>query len=200
MEDVPMSDDATKQAAYEEQRAARRQMAGGGVAATVDATIGMPRVAKVFTEKPVRVCLVSDSQCPSPDACEAKGCWKEKPAVPGARVLTTAEAVRELDTGTRAGAILRKAAEIVDGPRNATHGDKERSFAAIAKLWDAYLEARAPHAGGDPHRIAAADVCAMMVLLKFARSEHGQHVEDHGVDAAGYAAIWSEMREAAARA
>ena len=94
--------------------------------------------------------------------------------------------------GTRSGEILRAAADIVDGPRNETHGDKERSFDAIAKLWSAYLSMT-----GEPHSVTAADVCAMMVLLKFARSEHGQHVEDHGVDAAGYAAIWGELREKA---
>lgn len=94
---------------------------------------------------------------------------------------------------TRAGQLLRTAASIVDGPRNVTHGEKERSFAALAALWDAYLRnRREPDAP-----VSGADVCAMMVLMKFARSEHGQHIEDHGVDAAGYAAIWGELREGA---
>jgi hypothetical protein len=94
---------------------------------------------------------------------------------------------------TRAGAILREAASIVDGARNVTHGDKERSFLAIASLWEAYLRQR-PR--GMSAGITAADVCAMMVLLKFARSHHGQHIADHGLDATGYAAIWGELREA----
>ncbi len=97
---------------------------------------------------------------------------------------------------TRAGVLLRTAAQIVDGPRNQTHGDKERSFKAIAMLWDAYLLSRpgaAPMAQAG--MITAADVAAMMVLLKFARSLHGEHVEDHAVDAAGYCAIWGELRE-----
>ena len=85
---------------------------------------------------------------------------------------------------TRAGELLREAARIVDGPRNATHGGIERSFEAIANLWDVYLDNRR---GGKGAAVTAADVTAMMVLLKFARSMHGQHVEDHGVDAAGYA-------------
>lgn len=93
--------------------------------------------------------------------------------------------------GTRAGEILRDAAVIVDGARNVTHGDKERSFTAIATLWTAYLAARKEPASD----ITAADTAAMMVLLKFARSQHGEHVEDHGVDASGYSAIWSELRE-----
>ena len=92
---------------------------------------------------------------------------------------------------TPAGEMLRKAADIVEGDRNRTHGDKERSFVAIASLWTTFLAARK-----DPTSpISAADVCAMMVLLKFARSEHGSHVRDHGIDAAGYSAIWGELRE-----
>lgn len=98
---------------------------------------------------------------------------------------------------TRAGALLREAARIVDGPRNATHGDKERSFRAIASLWSCYLSEQ-PDMMGGVITLTSADVAAMMVLLKFARSTHGQHVEDHGVDAAGYAAIWGELREAGA--
>lgn len=101
------------------------------------------------------------------------------------------------ESNTRAGAILREAAGIVDGARNQTHGDKERSFIAIAKTWDAYLASRR---AGREGVVTAADVAAMMVMLKLMRSEHGQHVEDHGVDAAGYSAIWGELREAAANA
>lgn len=98
------------------------------------------------------------------------------------------------ESNTRAGAILREAAGIVDGARNQTHGDKERSFRAIASLWNAYLMSQRRDANDSI--VSAADVAAMMVLLKFARSEHGQHVADHGIDAAGYAAIWGELREA----
>jgi hypothetical protein len=99
-----------------------------------------------------------------------------------------------MNANTRAGAILRDAATIVDGARNQTHGDKERSFAAIARLWDAYLVSRP---AGREGVVDGADVSAMMVLLKFARSLHGEHVADHGIDAAGYAAIWAELREGA---
>lgn len=99
-----------------------------------------------------------------------------------------------LGAGTRAGQLLRTAAGIVDGVRNVTHGDKERSFQAIAVVWNAHLDSR-PLGRAVP--ITAADVVAMMVLMKFKRSEQGQHIEDHGVDAAGYAAIWGELREAA---
>lgn len=101
---------------------------------------------------------------------------------------------------TRAASILREAATIVDGARNQTHGDKERSFVAIAALWDAYLLSR-PHASAavQTPSITPADVAAMMVLMKMARSMHGQHIPDHAVDAAGYSAIWGELREAEQR-
>lgn len=97
---------------------------------------------------------------------------------------------RAADARPDASTLLRTAADLVGGSRNVTHGEKERSFAAIAGLWEAYLKARRDPAAP----ISPADVPAMMTLLKFARSEHGQHIEDHGVDAAGYAAIWGELR------
>lgn len=39
--------------------------------------------------------------------------------------------------------ILREAAVIVSGPRQQTHGNKERSFELIGKLWTSYLAGRA---------------------------------------------------------
>jgi hypothetical protein len=93
---------------------------------------------------------------------------------------------------TRAGAILLEASSIVDGARNQTHGAKEQSFLAIAGLWEVYLRSRP---AGISAGIRGADVAAMMVLMKFARSLHGEHIADHAVDAAGYAAIWGELRE-----
>ena len=98
---------------------------------------------------------------------------------------------------TRAGEFLREAAKIVDGARNQTHGDKERSFEAIARLWTGYLQARKNYAGCV---VRAKDVAAMMVLLKFARAEWGDFVPDHAVDAAGYSASFGELAEAEKRA
>ena len=91
-------------------------------------------------------------------------------------------------SGTIASGILREAADIVEGARGATHGDKERSFQAIAGLWTAYLAARKD--GGD---ITALDVAWMMNLLKIARSVQGTFIRDHATDAAGYAAIAGEL-------
>ena len=86
--------------------------------------------------------------------------------------------------------ILTEAARIVQGDRNATHGDKERSFRVIADLWNAYLDGRK-----NPGPISPRDVAAFMVLLKLARSVQGTAARDHFVDAAGYAGIAGELAE-----
>lgn len=91
-------------------------------------------------------------------------------------------------SGTIASGILREAADIVEGARGTTHGDKERSFEAIAGLWTAYLAARR-----DGGAITALDVAWMMNLLKIARSVQGTFIRDHATDAAGYAAIAGEL-------
>lgn len=92
-------------------------------------------------------------------------------------------------SGHVASEILREAAGIVEGARNTTHGDKERSFALIGELWATYLRGR--HGITPP--VEAFDVAQMMVLLKIARSIQGKPVRDHFVDAAGYAGIAGEL-------
>lgn len=92
-------------------------------------------------------------------------------------------------SGAVAGSILREAAGIVEGARNTTHGEKERSFEAIAGLWNAFLAVRKDPKGP----IRASDVAQMMSLLKKARAEQGTPVRDHFVDDAGYAAIAGEL-------
>lgn len=100
--------------------------------------------------------------------------------------------------------ILTQAASIVAGARNATHGDKERSFIAIAALWNAYFDNKRTVAGCSgsansgstgPGSITARDVAQCMVLLKVARSIQGEPVQDHFLDAAGYAAIAGELAD-----
>ena len=88
---------------------------------------------------------------------------------------------------TVAGDLLRETATIVDGGRNATHGDKERSFYVIAEFWQTYLDGRKVQSP-----LCARDVAQMMVLLKVARSIQGEPVKDHFLDEAGYAAIAGE--------
>ena len=86
-------------------------------------------------------------------------------------------------------AILQEAANIVAGARNTTHGEKERSFAAIATLWNAYLSIRKePDSAITPY-----DVAQMMSLLKKARASQGTLIKDHFIDDAGYAAIAGEI-------
>jgi hypothetical protein len=88
-----------------------------------------------------------------------------------------------------AGSILSEAARIVEGVRNQQHGDKERSFVAIAIMWDAYLSARRVPQG----RIRAQDVAHMMALMKKMRAEWGSPIRDHFVDDAGYTGIAGEL-------
>ncbi len=89
-----------------------------------------------------------------------------------------------------AAVILTDAAAIVAGARNETHGEKERSFAVIARFWSVYLAGRS---NGPACDVSARDVAQMMVLLKIARSEQGIPVRDHFLDEAGYAAIAGEL-------
>jgi hypothetical protein len=98
-------------------------------------------------------------------------------------------------SGALAAGLLREAADIVEGARNATHGEKERSFAAIASLWNAYLDLRR---GGPRHGVSPHDVAVLMALMKIGRSEQGQAIRDHYVDAAGYHAIAGELAKVSA--
>lgn len=101
-------------------------------------------------------------------------------------------------SGHMAASIAQEAARIVAGDRNAQHGDKERSFVAIAGLWNAYLAARKV---GPEAPVTPVDVTNMMVLLKLARSVQGDSAHrDHYVDAVGYAAISGELALGAAEA
>ena len=89
---------------------------------------------------------------------------------------------------TEAGAILRQVANIVDGARNRTHGNKERSFAGIAKAWSRLFG----------HTFAPSDVALAMVALKEQRMRHGEQSADalreHVEDILGYWAIYYELR------
>ena len=92
-----------------------------------------------------------------------------------------------------AGSILSEAAGIVEGVRNQQHGDKERSFVAIANMWQAYLENRRIPPHSDGLGIRARDVATMMALMKMMRAEWGTPLRDHFVDMAGYSGIAGEI-------
>jgi hypothetical protein len=92
-------------------------------------------------------------------------------------------------SGAEAASILTEAAEIVAGARNSTHGDKERSFGAIARMWHAYDLSKLDPSQPD----TAYDVSQKMVLLKIVRANQGERVRDHAVDQCGYSAIAGEL-------
>lgn len=94
------------------------------------------------------------------------------------------------DPVTESGSILAEALDITQGARNVTHGAKERSFKAIAGLWNAYLAARKE---GPEAPLTARNVSDLMQLLKIGRSVQGTPHRDHYVDAAGYAALSGEL-------
>jgi hypothetical protein len=79
--------------------------------------------------------------------------------------------------------ICQKAAALVKGDRQQQHGDKKDNFDNIARLWSAWL--------GVP--ISAADVGAMMVLLKLARTKTGSSNPDDFIDGTGYLACMGEI-------
>lgn len=91
----------------------------------------------------------------------------------------------------KAGEILTEAAKIVEGSRQQTHGDKERSFETIASFWNVYLSRRGIRTA---RLIEAADVANMMALLKMARAIEGDNTHvDHFLDCAAYAALAGEL-------
>ena len=88
--------------------------------------------------------------------------------------------------------IAGRAASLVSGERNHTHGECKRNHANIAAHWNAYVHSRWP---GCMVNLAPQDVACMMVLLKIARTTFGAHNADDYVDACGYAAIAGDIAE-----
>jgi hypothetical protein len=87
--------------------------------------------------------------------------------------------------------ILAEADSIINGVREATHGQKERSFELIAQFWNTYLNGRKAPA----FPITGVDVALMMDLMKLARFLQGTPIRDHFVDKVGYTAIACELLE-----
>jgi hypothetical protein len=89
----------------------------------------------------------------------------------------------------RADDIAGLAAKLVAGDREAQHGTKMRNFGNIAEMWTSYMRIRRdPGAPLDQE-----DVGHMMVLLKIARTQLGEHNQDDHVDMVGYAACAGEV-------
>jgi hypothetical protein len=100
------------------------------------------------------------------------------------------------DTGrtiVKATDIAAKAAELIGGDREQTHGTKQENFANIAALWNAWMDIRFGPGGGLAGDLTGADVAKLMALLKLARMESGNFNPDDAVDACGYAAIAGEL-------
>jgi len=89
----------------------------------------------------------------------------------------------------KAARIALTASTLIAGDRAAKHGDKSRTHGCIAALWTVYLQSRRDRSAP----LSPSDVARMMVLLKLARSENGEHNTDDYVDMAGYAAIAGEL-------
>lgn len=89
----------------------------------------------------------------------------------------------------KAGDICARAAELVGGDREKTHGSKLDNHIKIARMWNAYLHNKL---GVDPG-ITPLDVANLMETLKIARRQSGTHNDDDYVDGAGYAGVAGEI-------
>jgi len=91
----------------------------------------------------------------------------------------------------KAADICARAAELVGGDRENTHGNKVENHQNIARLWNAYLGWRL----GDGCLLGPRDVALMMCLLKIARTKLGAHNPDDYLDLAGYAGVAGEIAD-----
>ena len=98
------------------------------------------------------------------------------------------EAARRYERPRRATDICAKAAELVGGERDRTHGSKRENFRKIAEMWNAYLRIKPAF-----EDLTEADVGHLMVLLKVARTQHGAFNADDYIDMCGYAGCAGEI-------
>ena len=81
--------------------------------------------------------------------------------------------------------ILDTAKQYVTKDRDATHGDMENNFEAIAELWESYFN--------HEWSFTSTDVAVMMTLLKIARLKSNKSNPDNWVDACGYMSCGGEL-------
>jgi hypothetical protein len=79
--------------------------------------------------------------------------------------------------------ILDLAAKLIDGDRDAQHGNRLECHTNIARQWTAYLGVQ----------ITPVDVALMMALLKIARTKSGEFNNDCFIDGCGYIALAGEL-------
>ena len=87
--------------------------------------------------------------------------------------------------------ILKKTEKLVNDSRAKTHGDKVANHENIARLWSSYLQNKTQL----NINLKAEDVANLMILLKVARSQAGEHNVDDYIDTCGYASIAGEIAE-----
>lgn len=81
--------------------------------------------------------------------------------------------------------VLDTAKQYVTKDREATHGDMENNFEAVAMLWEQYFNCE--------WSFSPTDVAVMMALLKIARLKSNKHNPDNYIDACGYMACAGEL-------
>ena len=98
--------------------------------------------------------------------------------------------------------ILKESIKCVTRDRNATHGEPEDNFRAIADLQNAYLKAVQRHryfkgeANVAPDiSLTSVDVAVLNILQKVARIVTTPECPDHWIDIAGYAACGGGIGE-----
>lgn len=79
--------------------------------------------------------------------------------------------------------LCAEAARIISQDRNREHGEPEDTFGLIAAYWSAHLD----------QPVTAADVAAMMTLLKLARLKANPANVDNWLDGIGYLACGGEI-------
>tara|TARA_R100000231_G_scaffold4720_3_gene7890 strand:+ start:1185 stop:1481 length:297 start_codon:yes stop_codon:yes gene_type:complete len=82
---------------------------------------------------------------------------------------------------------LKKAEELINGPRAEDYGPALINHERIATIWNVLLRAKLLD------KITPAEVTAMMVGLKLARLAEDMTNEDSWVDIIGYAALGGEI-------
>lgn len=91
--------------------------------------------------------------------------------------------------------ILEESARLICGDREKDYGDAADNFRTVGLLWSAYLLASHPALADafSETSVTAADVAAMLGLLKLARAAANPAHMDNWVDLAGYAALGGEI-------
>jgi len=85
------------------------------------------------------------------------------------------------------GDFLKRAEELINGPRAAEYGPAKMNHERIAKIWNIMLDKKLVQA------ITPEDVVACMVGLKLARLAEDITKDDSWVDIIGYAALGGEI-------